>query len=506
MKKRRIKYSISFLLVFISMLFFLSMPWQQRNFGSRTFDVLLFHIRVPLDGADMSNFLSIIPEVVVPALLLTALISLPFIKIGSYSLKILLNIKKRKIELDLFPSMFLKKYCFKISIALLFASFVFVVYNIGLITFISNQIQVSTIFEDEYVCPDSVNLVFPEQKRNLIIINLESIENTFVPKRLGGAFYDDLIPEMTKLNQENISFSHNDYIGGAVYAHGTSWTVAGLVASTAGIPIKVPIGGNNLGRTEYFLSNAVSLGTILEREGYNNMFMAGSDASFGGRRNFYEQHGNFEIFDYFTAVERGYIPEDYFVWWGFEDRKLYEFAKGELLELASRNEPFNFNMLTADTHFFDGYLDDYCPIVYQYENLINVLACASGKLYDFINWIREQDFYENTSIVIIADHLSMDQPFFDRQVDPNFERTIFNTFINPAATPVNTQNRVFTQMDFFPTMLASLGVEIEGDRLGLGTNLFSDRKTIPEEMGIETFNRELARNSRFYNDRFLFNR
>lgn len=38
-------------------------------------------------------------------------------------------------------------------------------------------------------------------------------------------------------------------------------------------------------------------------------------------------------------------------------------------------------------------------------------------------------------------------------------------------------------MDLFPTMLASLGVQIEGNRLGLGTNLFSDKKTLMKELG-----------------------
>ena len=36
------------------------------------------------------------------------------------------------------------------------------------------------------------------------------------------------------------------------------------------------------------------------------------------------------------------------------------------------------------------------------------------------------------------------------------------------------KNRDFSTLDFFPTTLASLGVQIEGDRLGLGTNLFSN--------------------------------
>lgn len=46
--------------------------------------------------------------------------------------------------------------------------------------------------------------------------------------------------------------------------------------------------------------------------------MIGSDATFGGRRTYFESHGKTEIFDYTTAVEEGKIPEGYWVWWGMK--------------------------------------------------------------------------------------------------------------------------------------------------------------------------------------------
>ena len=55
----------------------------------------------------------------------------------------------------------------------------------------------------------------------------------------------------------------------------------------------------------------------------------------------------------------------------------------------------------------------------------------------------------------------------------------------------------------FPTTLGALGVQIEGDRLGLGTNLFSATPTLAEEYGFEHVNYELQKNSDFYNSKFL---
>ena len=53
-------------------------------------------------------------------------------------------------------------------------------------------------------------------------------------------------------------------------------------------------------------------------------------------------------------------------------------------------------------------------------------------------------------------------------------------------------------MDLFPTTLAALGCTIEGDRLGLGVNLFSMEPTLAERWGFEKFDRELSKASDFY--------
>jgi phosphoglycerol transferase len=48
-------------------------------------------------------------------------------------------------------------------------------------------------------------------------------------------------------------------------------------------------------------------------------------------------------------------------------------------------------------------------------------------------------------------------------------------------------NRLFSAVDMFPTTLAALGVEIPGDRLGIGTNLFSEQPTIMKNLDTNSF-------------------
>lgn len=121
-----------------------------------------------------------------------------------------------------------------------------------------------------------------------------------------------------------------------------------------------------------------------------------------------------------------------------------------------------------------------------------------------MQWIQEQDFYKDTTIVISGDHLSMNTDYFKRNNLNLNGRRVYNAFINPAVgiVPLQITNRMFSSIDLFPSTLAALGVEINGDRLGLGTNLFSDKPTLLELYGYDFVYDELSQKSEFYNETF----
>ena len=244
---------------------------------------------------------------------------------------------------------------------------------------------------------------------------------------------------------------------------------------------------------------------LLEEAGYRQVLMIGSDGAFGGRSAYFQQHGGVFIFDINEAKRQGILESGYDNgFWGVEDEKLYEYAKDELLRLSAEEEPFNLTLLTVDTHFFDGYVCTQCDTKWgtQYEN---VISCADRQVAGFIDWMKKQDFYSNTSIVIIGDHLSMDDGFFEQYNISREQRTIYNCFINPFAQPVlDEKAREFTIYDIFPSTLSALGITWDGGRLGLGADLFSSEKTLPERIGVQSFHGELDKASHFYDKRFVY--
>ncbi len=454
-----------------------SYNWAMSTWSELSMEEIVYHMQTTVEGADdmIGNYIRscVIITVVVLAVLIAVFIL----------------VRKWKI-----PFRVLQAVVAIAAVITLIHTYRQFDDSVGVSQYVEAQSTYSSFIDDNYVDPGEANLTFPEQKRNLIYIFLESMENTYADESVNGAFSENVIPELTQLSLENENFAGSEGgLNGGIPLKGATWTIGAMFAQTSGLPLNIPIDKNAMSTQDEFFPGAVTLGNILADEGYKQMLMIGSDAAFGGRDLYFEGHGDYEIRDYYWAIEQGKIAEDYYVWWGYEDKRLIENAKEALTELGSGSEPFNFTMLTVDTHFEDGYVCEDCPDIYdtQYSN---VMACSSTKINELINWIKEQEWYENTTIVISGDHLTMDADYCD-DVAEDYQRTVLTTYINAPVERETDDRRTICTFDNFPTTLAALGVEIEGNRLGLGTNLYSSEPTLLERYTKEEANEGLQQQS-----------
>ena len=158
-------------------------------------------------------------------------------------------------------------------------------------------------------------------------------------------------------------------------------------------------------------------------------------------------------------------------------------------------------LLTVDLHHLNGYVCPLCQENHQ-NRTADVVNCTDRQVGDFIAWCQEQPFYEDTVIVVSGDHPRQDLSLVDG-VD-YLDRTVYQTYLGAAVQPAEgaMENREFTAMDMFPTTLAALGFRIEGERLGLGTNLFSGVPTLAERMGVAALDAELGKYSQYYMEHF----
>ena len=472
---------LTILLSFLAILLHEASNWMLATWTNQSMEELVAQMKTPIQGTSHEVLWDFV-ETCVPASVMAVFFVVIVIALARKT-----KITKWIVQIGAVAG----------SMALIVSSAQMVWNELDVGEYLENQKTESHFIEDNYANPNQIQIRFPEQKRNLIYIFMESMETTYASKDVGGGLDFNCIPELTQLAMENVNFSGTEQLGGIYPTDGSTWTMGAMVAQTSGLPLKLNLRAENVSEDIEVLPKAKTIGDILGEQGYRQEIMFGSEGEFAGRKQYFEKHGGYEVLDYTYAAENGWLPSpDYRVWWGYEDEKLFEFAKVRLNELGNGQQPFNFTMLTVDTHFEDGYPCRLCQDLYG-EQYANVMACSSRQLVEFIRWIQQQPFYENTTIVLVGDHLTMDSDFC-ANVSPEYQRGVLNIFVNAPVMAVNTKNRIASTMDMFPTTIAALGGEIEGDRLGLGTNLFSGRPTLAEELGMDQLNAEVRKNSLFY--------
>lgn len=487
----------SLLLGFLCAFLFSYFMWLLGDSGRQPFELFIYNLQEPVNTT-VANFGQQVSGILLYAFVLCICF---YIMVRQQVLLHPLYRKERK--------QFTKKRRFVaicIPLLCILISFTYPVYAFHLEDAYAYLYEEDTFIQDHYIDPNSVALTWPEKKRNLIYIFMESFEASSFSKELGGLNEHNLLPNLTTMMHQGTYFSnHEQSFGGAVTMPQASVTIAGMVSALSGVNYKLPVGLDNNDHAGV-IPYIITLNDLLYEQGYQEFFTLGCTANAYHIGPFYRAHGNAVVEGYEEKIKNGDLPKDYKVWWGFEDQKLYEFAQTDLIELSKSDKPFLYTISTNNTHRTDGYTDPACSFDYEYP-MMNAIACADQQLSEFLTWVMKQPFYENTTVVIVGDHIAHSEAYTET-LQPQEDRRIFNLILN-ANSPYDTapqQNRQFWAGDMFPTVLSSLGVHIEGEQLGLGVNLFSKKPTLIETYGQAEFSDKLAKNSKFYTEHFLISK
>lgn len=471
----------------LTMLF--ALRWARRTYPMDDAPLVYFVLSSETGGVDSGTWRSILRNVVLPALATCA---------ASFAVIALANMAAKQGAAGAgdrhtlpYPMLGIKA-----NLALLFYTALIMALKLKAWRYLSIWVRVhkksvySKEWEALYADPTKA-VISGGSRRNVIIIFMESMESTF--GTLG------LAPKLTELSKEGISFGKSTMqktegvdgtdsagiIGGGLNLDGTSWTVAGIISKLSGLPYFNPFAGHGKDRTA--LRNAVTLGDILKGAGYSCVFSMGSEKRFEGRDGFLEVHG-FDVHDIDWYKAQGMIDKDYKVFWGFEDKKLFDIAREETQRL-SENGPFCYAMLTVDTHFPDGYRCPLCPVG-KGKQIADVVRCADNQVYDFVSWCKTMPWYKDTAIVIMGDHNYLGAPLNDfvrdalKKTGNKTERKWLDVFINAQCKAgTRGEDRKFSSYDMFPTILEAAGFDIEGGALAFGRSLFKDKDTLVESIG-----------------------
>lgn len=496
-KPSAIRMVLSCAALFLLILYSKVIPWGIDVFPLSNVEAVLFTVFAGAnEGSEEFVISSFIANVLHPALYLFActsallvaisvLLSKRNIKASFHFWKLRLMLAgngtfRNLVQLWKFTLVVTAAYCFVISLVLpgIISSAPFHA--------LFQQPVDSELYREHYANPDSVKVTAPQQPKNLIVIFLESMETNF-------ARYT---PEIDSLSRKF------GFAPGGLNVSGTSWTIAGITGKLCGIPLNMPMGIEEYhGKLPTYLPHASCLMNVLANQGYEQVYVQGSSGDFTQKRDFWKVHGNVAIHDIEYFKEAGKIPQDYKVFWGFEDRKLYGFVKEELDSLAERGKPFALYMLTVDTHQ-PGFVDDSCQAQFTDTQgvLPQSLRCASFQLAKFLDWASKQPWYANTVISVMGDH-AMPALSSKAKIPPD-EILYWTNFILNSALQRPEKERQYSSLDMFPTLLESMSFTIEGRSMGLGRSLYSDEPTLLELYGQKTLDSLLRERSIQY-DYFL---
>lgn len=359
----------------------------------------------------------------------------------------------------------------------------------------------SEFYKREYVNPDSVRIEFKE-KKNLILIFLESMEYNFQDSTNGGNHPQNLIPEISEYIKNEQSF-----IPGGTQVAGMGWTIADAVAKTCGIPLVFPPSiRNDVKLMKTFLPGVTCLTDILIDNDYNVVVSKGANMKFSNMDVFLNCHSSplaFGFMEYLKDKQR--IKDDVVSEWGVKDSMHYELVKEHINRISKQEKPWALWFFTVNTHTPKGILDSTCDIpqdISELDRMPAIIKCSSHQLDSFIKWARTQEWFDNTTIAVMGDHAMMAAPQQIGFKETNFTHYWLDFFINSSRDTENMK-RTFTSLDMFPTILEAIGADLPDRALGLGRSLYSSEPTLLEKYGMDSLNKVLGKRSVEY-DSFHF--
>lgn len=238
-------------------------------------------------------------------------------------------------------------------------------------------------FQELYPASDSTYKVLKTQRPNIVLIILEGITAEVI-EPLGGI--PGVMPNLNALCKEGLFFDR-------FYANGDR-TDKGMVSILSSYP---PQPRGSIIKFPQKTQRLSFLSTALEQLGYTSSFVYGGDIDFANYKTFLT-NGRFK---HITSVDDFSADLDNSKW-GVADEFVFNQA---LDEIDTTHTPFFKAMLTLSSHEpFDVPMETVIKGNDEPSIYMNSCYYADKSLGEFIRKAKQAAWWENTLIIITADH------------------------------------------------------------------------------------------------------
>lgn len=300
--------------------------------------------------------------------------------------------------------------------------------------------------------PKGKNFFGIAKNKNIIIIQIESLENAVINKKING---QEITPNLNRLAREGRYFNNYYSEVGPGNTADAEFTVLNSL-----YPLTKNVAFIDYAKNKYF-----SLPKLLKQSGYRNYVLHGDVSTFWNRSNIYPNLGYeywIEKNDYKPSRSIGNGPSDL----GDEDffiqsaEKLDSFVPPFLATLItlSSHTPFE---LPADIQALSlGNIDNLDNTQKNYLQSINYTDRSLGK---FMEKFKESKLYDDSLFVIYGDHQSYTG--ITEALDNNSSRIselkknqVPLIIFSPDSKLKGISNSPGSHLDLYPTLVNLLGI------------------------------------------------
>ncbi len=309
--------------------------------------------------------------------------------------------------------------------------------------------------------PDLSKLKNYVQKRNLVILYLESFNTNYTKK--GGSHFKDLTPNIDLFIEKSVLFSN--------YFNAVSPTHNSIFSSWCGIFPELH--DNYVRENPDYTKGLTCFSDILNSLGYTQKFFFGHGSWYGGITLFLKNH-SYEQVTELSHIEREFpaMVKNKHIW-GIQDTDLSRYVIKQV-EQVENNQPFNIGAFYINTHppFFTA---PDCP-KYVLDNTsklhLQSIHCVDHAVGMILQTLKKRGLMGNTVVVVVGDTPGHDH---EKGQFLSYNRTLLAIY-SPNLKP-GINKTVSYSPDLGPTILEAMGIPVP--QIQSGHSILTSRLDFP---------------------------
>ena len=302
--------------------------------------------------------------------------------------------------------------------------------------------------------PDLSTLSTYSQKKNIVILYLESFNTNYTEK--GGSYFKDLTPNIDLFIEKSVLFSN--------YFNAVSPSHNSIFSSWCGI--FPALNDNYVRENPGYTKGLTCFSDILNSLGYTQKFFFGHGSWYGGITLFLNNHS------YDRVAELSDIEREFPEWkkdkhtWGIQDTDLSRYVIKQLDELEAQ-QPFNLGVFYINTHP-PFYTAPDCPKYASDNQHLQAIHCVDHAVGMVLRALKKRGLMKNTIVVLVGDTPGQDH---EKGQFLSYNETLL-AISSPNLKP-GINETVSYSPDLGPTMLEAMGIPVS--QIQSGHSILSSR-------------------------------